>query len=206
MSRGYAEFSKTHKQESAMKKPAGGIDDLSRIVLLLILGLAALAGYFFKSHYNKPMNVIKSSISKTISKPYKASIEGKTSLQDSIIDVYRERESYVPEKGPATESSPGSAASPLNTRIALDMVRDATRVFETDREDMYGHPSRHFYGEITLKNSNPGLPSGYYFEYWADMRNLAAVRLMLTGVRRDVAVNAKGDSVSAETMVNIRFY
>ncbi|MHB9029025.1 MAG: hypothetical protein ACYC9O_09665 [Candidatus Latescibacterota bacterium] len=206
MSRGYAEFSREKNQESGTGNFAAEVDDLSRVVLFLILVLAALAGYFYTSYYNKPANVLKSSISKTLKSPFKASIEGKTVLQDSVIAVYRKRESYIPKQGATAEPSSETVPPPFSVLEALDMVRNATRADELDREDMFGHPTRHFYGELNSGTIEPGRPSGYYFEYWADMKNLGAVRLILTGVCRNMAVSARGDSVSAETTVNIRFY
>ncbi len=205
MSREYADYLKTHSGDSVSEKKDGGIEDWSRPVLLALLGLAALMGYFVNTHINKPERVVNSSVSKTLNKNFTASVEGKTALRDSLIAVYRSWETSHPNRELSMKLSPESDPAPMNSREALELIRTASRIAELDREDMYGHPTRHFYGELECGSGGSNQPDSYYFEYWADMRNLAAVRLVMTGVRRDIAVNAKGDSVSSETLLNIRY-
>jgi hypothetical protein len=203
MSRDLSDYRRRQNLEYGSKPRAGGVIDTSRAILFLILGLAAIAGFIYNSHYNNPMNILKLSVSKTIDKPFKASIEGKTVLQDSVIATYRSREGYVPGQ---VKPSPAGTSAPLTAWEALNMVRNALHAYEMDREDMYGRPTRHFYGDTACEKTEPGRPTGFYFEYWTDMRDLKAVRLILTGVCRGAAVDAQGDSISAETSINIGFY
>ncbi len=206
MSRGYADYMKMQQPDPGSGKgTSSGLEDWSRVILLAILGLAALGGYIYTTHMNKPKTILGVSVSKTLETPFKASMEGKTVLRDSLLAVYRSWESYTPEGGIAAERSPEASPAPFDAREALELVRQAVRAEEMDREDMYGHPTRHFYGEIICGNGAKDRPSGYYFEYWADLRDLKAVRLIMAGACRDVAVDAKGDSISSETSLNIRF-
>lgn len=206
MSGGYADYKRMQSEHASPKNPFRGVDDLSRLILFGILAVIALVGYFYDSHINKPQNVLVKSVEKTLGKSFRMSIEGKTSLQDSTIARYRSRESYYPGRNSKVETMPGAGPAPFGALEIMDLIRNAARSTEMKKEDMYGKPTRHFSGETFRKTPVPGMPAGYYFEYWADMRNLAAVRIMLTGVCRDVAVNARGDSISSETVINVGFY
>ena len=178
------------------------IDDLSRLVLLVIILLATVAGYFFQTHINNPANLIRSSIKKTLGSPYSASIEGRCAVGDSVIASYRSRELFKPGEGLKTISAPGDII-PETTHTLLERFKKVRVVKELDREDMYGHPTRHFYGKIDGGLCGNGSIS--YFEYWLDFRDGKAVRLIMSSVVRDVAVKANGDSLSRETSVNILF-
>lgn len=206
MGSGYADYIRMRESDSGDGQRSGGFDDWSRVVLFVLLLLAAAFGYYFTIHINQPKRVLNTSVVKTLKSPFKASIEGRTVLRDSLLAVYRSREIHTPGREIAVESAPESSPAPFDTRQALELVRAASRAEELEREDMYGHPTRHFYGEISCGNAGANRPSGYYFEYWADLRDLSAVRLIMTGVCRNAAVDAKGDSISSETSLNIRFH
>ncbi len=202
-SSGYAEYRAMRTDDDPRrKKQAPFVDDLSRFILLLVILAATVAGYFFHSHVNNPANILRSSVKKTLKLPYTASIEGRCAVGDSVLSFYRSREYYTPGKELRVLSAPGEV-HPENSRALLDRLMKVRKVKELDREDMYGHPTRHFYGELTGGFGSEG--SNGYFEYWVDFKDSKAVRLLLSGVVRNVAVSARGDSLSRETSLNILF-
>lgn len=178
-------------------------NDWSRVLLFAIVGLAALFGLWHASAANKPQHVLRESVSRTVRGPFTASIEGRVTIGDSLVATYRTRESSVPGRGISVQSDAGSARAPYNSRELLDLLRDASRVVELGREDVYGHPARHFSGE--LPNGATGFTGGCRIEFWADMRNLSAVRLVMLGVHRGAAVDARGDSLPGVTSLTIRY-
>ncbi len=202
-SSGYAEYRDMRTEDDPKRsKPGAFVDDLSRLILLVIVLAATAVGFFYHSYANNPVKILRSSVKKTLIFPYSTSIEGRCAIGDSVLASYRFREIYTPGKDMRTLSAPGDVL-PENSAALLDRLKKVRLVKELDREDMYGHPTRHFYGE--LAGGFGGGSSNGYFEYWMDFKDFKAVRLVLSGVVRNVCADAEGDSLSRETSLNILF-
>lgn len=207
MSKGYATYRSMKDQTSAPQWNPGALtDDLSRLILLLIVLAAAGVGYKYNSHRNSPGNLLNMSVKRTLKSPFMASIEGQTSSRDTVLEKFRSRETVTPGKSVIVTSSTGTGSAPINSRKILEMVGVAAKKWELKREDMYGHPTRHFYGYVIDVNALTGQPQRYYFEYWADLRNLTAVRALLRGVGRNPEIHAPKYSTGIETYLNVRYY
>ncbi len=167
---------------------------------------AVVIGFFLNSHFNNPRYLLRNSVSILEKKPFNASVEGQESLGDSVIAKYRYRQAYTPSKGITTISVQSGTESqiPFNTLFYLGLLKNPLKVKEDDRQDMYGHPTRHFNGVFDIDGTQKGSISSY-FEYWIDMRNQRPVRLTISIVSRNAIVNVKGDSLSAVTYLNFRF-
>jgi hypothetical protein len=180
--------------------------DWSRLVVLLIVMMGFVIGFFLNAHFNNPGYLLRNSVKLMLKQQFTASIEGKTSLSDSILASYRYRQIYVPGKGITStlflEGSNNNA--PFDALSFLNLLNNPLKVKGEGRQDMYSHPTRHFYGVLNLPGNKKQSFSSY-FEYWMDMQNQKAVRLSVSIVSRNVAVNAKGDSLSAETYLTFRF-
>jgi hypothetical protein len=203
--RGYAEYKNRKAADSAGQKTAPYTDDLARLILFFIIFCAFGIGYVIHSHENNPRHLLRESVERTIRSRYIASIEGKTSIGDSVIALYRIREEYRPGTGVAELFSAGDAHLPFTSLDLLNRARSTVRAKEMRREDMYGHPTRHFYGIFTKGPDGGSEKGGVYFEFWMDFKDLTAVRLTITTVNRNVTMNAAGDSLSKETYLNIRY-
>ena len=126
-------------------------------------------------------------------------------MKTVALAFYRNRQSYTPEHGiTVSHGSDGGNEPPFDALSALKALEYARNVTEHDREDMYGHGTRHFDGLLELPGGNPSVV--HSFEYWIDMRTYRAVRLIITEERRNVAVDDEGNSVSKETYLNIWYH
>jgi len=179
--------------------------DLPRLVLLLVMLLAAVAGGVYNYYTGQPHKIVRRSVRRTLEKPFRASLEGATSLKTVALAFYRSRQSYTPEHGiTVSYGDGGENEPPFDALTALRALEYARNVTEHDREDMYGHGTRHFDGLLELPGENASVV--HSFEYWIDMRTYRAVRLIITEERRNVAVDDEGNSVSKETYLNIWYY
>ena len=165
-------------------------------------------GFIVNAYSNSARTILRGSVNKMEKLTFRASIEGKISLRDSTLAQYRYRQVYVPGKGISTVSNlaGGNGEAPLNALNYLESLRKTEQVKEDDRQDMYGHPTRHFYGVVRVAESGKAASSSYYFEYWVDMRDLKPVRLTLSKAERNSAVDSKGDPIATETYLNIRYW
>ncbi len=181
--------------------------DLPRLLLLLFMLMAATFGGICNHYTNSPVKIVKRSMTRTVEHPFRASLEGSTALKSISLASYRERQQYTPETGLAAEiierPSDGDVP-PFDALTALLALEYADAVVEHDREDMYGHGTRHFSGSLAL----PGMSEDmvYVFEYWCDIRTYRAVRLIVTEAERNAAVDDRGNAISRETYINIWFY
>jgi hypothetical protein len=197
------------QKKSPTSTGLGGLGgDWPRLVLLFLVMLGFAIGFILHFHSNNPRNVLRDSVNKTVKKPFQASIEGENSLGDSTLATFRYRQAYTPGKGITatsfTAENRGEAA--FNSLDALEFIRDPSSVTEVKRQDMFGHPTRHFYGEFRKPGGNKALNTLYTYEYWVDMQSLKAVRLSISSVVRNVAVDARGDSLASESYLNIRYH
>ena len=180
--------------------------DLPRLLLLLAMLLCAIAGGIYNSYKNKPEKILLRSMKETLAEPFRASLEGSTSLKRIQLAYYRSRQRYSPGNGLNVEmerNSDDKETLPFDALTALQALEKAVDIREYDREDMYGHGTRHFYGVLDFPGTGESVV--HAFEYWMDFRSYKAVRLVITRVRRNVAVDDHGNSVSKETYINIWF-
>ena len=179
--------------------------DLSRLLLFVFMLLAAIVGLHFNKVSNKPSNVLSRSINKSLKQTCKASLEGSITLKDSTLNTFRSRQIYSPEKGLSVSSNIRSANHALLDAVnAIESLRSAENITEYDKEDMYGHPTRHFSGTFNYDGDRD--LTAYVFEYWIDMRSLLAVRINIAKVERNVITDSDGNTFSKETYLNIRYY
>jgi hypothetical protein len=207
MEKGHIE-SLFRKKSTAPQGIGGMSGDWPRLVLLLLVMMGFLIGFILHAHSKNPKNVLRDSVNKITKQPFQTSIEGKNSLGDSTLVTYRYRQAYTPVKGITTTSfsAGNSREASFNSLDALKFLLNPTSVKEVERQDMFGHPTRHFYGEFRKSGRNKAIYTSYFFEYWVDMQSFKAVRLSISTVERNVTVDAKGDSIAAETYLNIRYY
>ena len=181
--------------------------DLPRLILLLFMMFAAIAGYYYKSCSNKPERVIARSAEKMLDYPFRASLEGSVRLKTIPLGIFKSRQSYSPQKGLTDLSDAGVTENnipPFDALSALKALSYALDVVEYDMEDMYAHGTRHFAGAFKLPGDTES--TVYAFEYWIDLRTRQAVRLIITKVERNAAINDRGEPVSKETYINIWYY
>lgn len=179
--------------------------DLTKLFLLVFMLLAAIVGGYKKSAYNKPSNLLSNSINKSLKQSFKASLEGSVSLKDSTLSTFRSRQIYSPEDGLTVLSDRRfSDQAPFDAVSAIESLHDKANLIEYDREDMYGHPTRHFSG--IYKSAVNDSSIAHIFEYWIDMRNLLPVRLSIAKVERNVSTDSEGNPVSREIYLNIRYH
>ena len=190
---------------------SGYLSDTPRLILLVLMLLAAIIGGYINSALDRPENLVGASLKKSLDHSFKASLEGTTTLQNSVLSIHRTRQQYSPGKGitSTSRSANGNSitASPgvdFNALNCLEALRHATNITELYKEDMYGHATRHFTRTFTLPSDSDKYVHAY--EYWIDMTSLRAVRLVITTVERNVGVDDKGGSVSKITYINIRYY
>ena len=81
------------------KKSKGHQDDLSRLILLVLMILAAVIGGYYNKISDQPVKIVNRSLKKSLSRPFRASLEGETTVSDSVINTYRYHQSYTPGKG-----------------------------------------------------------------------------------------------------------
>ena len=179
--------------------------DLTRLFLLVFMLLAAIVGGHFNRVSNKPSNLLSRSIDKSLKQTFNASMEGSITLKDSTLSTFRSRQIYSPEKGISVSSIIRSTDNaPLDALSAIESLRNAENITEYNKEDMYGHPTRHFSG--TFNSTADDSLTAYVFEYWIDMRSLLAVRMNIAKVERNVLTDSEGNTFSKETYLNIRYY
>ena len=187
------------------------LSDTPRLILLVLMLLAAIVGVYINSALERPEKLVSSSLKRSLDHSFKASLEGMTTLQDSVLSIHRTRQQYSPGKGITSTSRSangnGMTASPgvdFDAVNCLEALRHATLITEQYKEDMYGHATRHFTGTFKLPADNDTFVHAY--EYWIEMTSLHAVRLVITTVERNAGVDDKGESVSKITHTNIRYY
>jgi len=179
--------------------------DLAKLFLLLCMLIAAIMGGYYNSISDKPANVIKRSIKKSLKRSFRASMEGSVSLKGSITNIYRSHQKYDPEHGLSILSDTGSSnKAPFDAVKAIEILRYSKNAIEYDREDMYGHGTRHFWGSLKLPSDADSI--AHVFEYWIDIRSFLAVRLDIVEVVRNVSIDSEGNSVSEETYINFRYH
>ena len=187
------------------------LSDVPRLILLVLMLLAAIIGGYINSALDRPEKLVGASLKKSLDHSFRASLEGTTTLQDSVLSIHRTRQQYSPGKGITSSSRSangnGVTASPgvyFDAFNSLEALRHTTHITEQYKEDMYGHATRHFTGAFTLPTDNKTFVHAY--EYWIDMTSLRAVRLVITTVERNAGVDDKGESISKITHTNIRYF
>lgn len=207
MEKGHIE-SLFRKKSTAPQGIGGMSDDWDRLVFLLLVMAGFVIGFILHAHSNNPNNILRDSVNKMLKQSFQASIEGKNSLGDSTLATFRYRQAYTPGKGITTTSftAGNSREASFNSLDALKFLLDTYIVKEQERQDMFGHPTRHFYGEFRKTGRNKAIYTSYFFEYWVDMQSFKAIRLSISTVERNVSVDAQGDSIASETYLNIRYY
>ena len=199
------------------QEPGGGLtgylSDVPRLILLILMLLGAIIGGYYNSVSDRPEKVIKRSLNKSLGKSFKASLEGSTTLKNSVLSLHRTRQQYTPGKGITSSSRPADNDSDSSSHgvipdafSGLAALHHTTFITEHNKEDMYGHATRHYSGSFKRPADGDGDAFVYAYEYWIDMTSLLAVRLMLTTVERNADVDDKGEPVSKVTYINIRFH
>ena len=202
------------RRAKVYSKGGGGdnfTDDLPRLLLLFFMLLVFIIGVIVHTYTNQPHRLINSSVKKTLSLSFQSSLEGSTAIKNSLLNTYRARYKYAPEKGIATVSNEkkgsfaeSSQKAPFNPLKALEALKYPRSVIELSKEDMYGYGTQHFSGLLSLPDKG-GLVE-YKFEYWIDTRTLLAVKLIVIIVEKNAGIDSKGISVPKETYLNIRYY
>jgi len=93
---------------------------------------------------------------------------------------------------------------PFDSVETLKELARAQNVHEHDKQDMYGHGTRHFSGTLPPVVDNDRIAR--VFDLWIDVRNFLPVRLSITQVERGAGSDAAGNPVSRETYLNIRYF
>ena len=179
--------------------------DISRLVLLIVMLIAAIIGGNINSVSNQPLKVVKRSIDKSLKRSFMASLEGETSLKDSVLSVYRSRQQYYPDHGISMISNDRSSnPAPLDALMAFELISRCNNIIEHNKEDMYGHGTRHFSGSFKLQEDDTSAVN--IFEYWIDMLNHLPVRVNIVKIERNVSTDSEGNSVSKEMYITIRYF
>ena len=179
--------------------------DISRLVLLLVMLIAAIIGGYINSVSDQPVRVVKRSIDKSLKRSFMASLEGETSLKDSILSVYRIRQQYHPNHGISMISNARSSQpAPFNALMVFELISRCNNIIEHDKEDMYGYGTRHFSGSFKLPEDDASVAN--IFEYWIDMRSRLPVRVNIVKIERNVSTDSEGNSVSKEMYITIRYF
>ena len=163
------EITSSARSAGSIKKHLKGTakveSDIARLLLLVFMLMAAVAGNYYKKFSNQPMYILRKSINKTLKQPFRASIEGSSSLKDSTLCIYRNRQRYTPENGVTLLSDAGSGTPlPFDAAEALGFLRYSQNPREYNRQDMYGYATRHFSGSFKLAGDDDSV--AYVFEYW----------------------------------------
>jgi len=178
--------------------------DLARLVLYMFMAVAAFIGWYFHNKANEPLALLNTSINRSLGRAFRASLEGSITLRDSTLSVFRTRQIYAPREGVSVLSDIRSADdAPFDAVTSLEILRHADYIVEYEKEDMYGHPTRHLNGTITDKNTESTVR---VFDYWIDMKSLLAVRIIIAQVERNVLTDDEGNSYAKETYINIRYH
>jgi len=186
-------------------KRRGFFQDVSNVILLIITLLSAICGGYYSNYSNQPLNVIDSSLKKTGNKQFRASVESSTTIGDSVISNFKSHQRYFPGHGLVTSSgSPLSGEGMEHDSLsAFRIFSHTTFIREQKRQDMYGNPTRHYSGSYRLPDD--GDSTVHAFEYWINMRKLLPVRLVITTVVRNVAVDDENEPISRITYTNIGY-
>ncbi len=188
------------------EEPSGYFSDISRLILLILMLLGAIIGGYYNKVTDQPVRVINRSLKKSFACQFRASLEGATSIRDFVLSNYRSRQLYSPDRGLVTPSgSRITSQSPFFDALSgLKAINHSNLIIEHNREDMYGHATRHYSGSFSLPGDSKSIAHTY--EYWIDTRSLLPVRLLLTKEEKNIAVDDKGKPISRVTFLNIRFY
>lgn len=206
MSKGYADYRVTREmQNQPMWKPESSEGDYSRLFMLAAIFIAFGFGLKVYFRANDPIVMVRNSVEKTLTVPFQASVEGGSLLNGSETAIFRSHESSTPGKPVSITTLSGTTPAPFNSRSTLEQLLTATTAKELRREDIYGHPARHISGEFPNPSALSGQPKSYHFEYWLDLMNRKAVRLVVTGKIPNAVVSVLGDSLTSEVFLNIRW-
>ena len=179
--------------------------NLARLGLLSFMLLFAIIGGILSSRSEKPENLIRRSITKSLDRSFHASLEGKSSLRDSTISTYRNHQQYTPETGvTVVQDKRANDKAPFDALSALQSIALSKNSIELEREDMFNHGTRRFSGSFVLPGDEES--SAHVFEYWIDMRSLLAVRINIASVKRSFSVATDGEPITKETFIVLRFY
>ena len=184
--------------------------DLPRLILLLLMLAGAIFGGYYESYRNKPIRIIEKSIDMTIKNSFMASLEGTSQINKTVVAIYRNHQSYTPDRGITILSDRGRIGTsypqetPFDAFNAIEALRFASNIIEHDKEDMYGYGTRHFSGSINLPEENDSVT--FVFDYWISMRALRPVRLIFSKVEREKSINIQDNPVSKGIYLNIRYF
>ena len=185
--------------------PVKNQSDIARLVLLSAMVLAAICGYFINKSSNTPVKIVNKSVEAALKQPFKTSIEGSVTLMDSTLASFRNRQTYNPERELMRPSMGGSSDGlPFDSAETLEELTRAQNVYEYDKQDMYGHGTRHFSGAMPPIEGNDRIAR--VFDLWIDVRRFLPVRLSITQVERGAGSDTAGNPVAQETYMNIRFF
>lgn len=185
--------------------PVKNQSDIARLVLLSAMVLAAIFGYYINRASNIPVKIVNKSVEAALKQPFRASIEGSVTLMDSTLASFRNRQTYDPERGLRMVSAgDASGGQPFDSVETLEELARAQNVYELDKQDMYGHGTRHFSGTMPPVEDNDRIAR--VFDLWIDVRSFLPVRLSITQVERGADSDAEGNPVARETYMNIRFF
>ena len=183
----------------------GYFSNTPRLILIGLMVIAAILGSQINKFTDRADNALERSVGKALKTSFAASLEGTTTIQDSLISTHRLRQ--LCDHDGNLKTNGGTADTPylrFNVRSALEALRNPTIVVEHDMEDMYGHGTRLFSGSFSLPDDDEN--TMHAFKYWADMRSLYPVRLTITTVERNIMYDDDGDGISRITYLNIRYY
>ena len=187
-------------------KGGGYFQDIPRLILLVLMLLAAICGGYYNQYSDQPLKVIGRSLKKTENKQFRASVEGAVTIGDSFIDDFKSRQRYLPGRGLVAPSGSPLSGEGLehDSSAALRILGHITFIREHDKQDMYGNPTRHYSGSYKLPDD--GDSTVHVFEYWINMRSLLPVRLVTTTVVRNAAVDEENEPISRITYTNIGYF
>ncbi len=178
--------------------------DIMRLALLLLMLAAGIFGAFYHSHINKPGYVIRHSLKKSHGRAFKSSLEGNMYLAGNRLAHYRARYEFHPKHGLRTAQNESTDEIPYDSVEALKLLEEVRDPVEYEKEDMFGHGTRHFTGSCIEYAGDDS--TAFAFEFWTDMRSQLPVRLDIARVDRNAAVNESGEAVSRETYLTIRYH
>ncbi len=178
--------------------------DLPRLVLIVLMLLAALLGWYVKSQAEKPEKVIVRAAETMLKTTFAASLEGTQGLKSILLARYRTHQVYRPGKGIENanpdQSQQGDEA-PFDALSAIEALKSAKDIVEHDREDMYGHGTRHFSGTVASPPDSSVSP--LTFDVWIGIKTHRIHRIILKRSEPSTAFDDKGHAVPKTTWINI---